>query len=42
MSDRIAVMRSGRLIRIFDCEEAGEENVGACALGAVGADAASP
>lgn len=42
MSDRIAVMRSGRLIRIFDCEEAGEENVGACALGAVGADVASP
>ena len=35
MSDRIAVMREGRLIKIFDCNEAGEENVGACALGAM-------
>ena len=35
MSDRIAVMREGKLARVFDCAEAGEENVGACALGAV-------
>ena len=41
MSDRIAVMREGRLIKIFDCNEAGEENVGACALGAMEKEAVS-
>ncbi len=41
MSDRVAVMREGRLIRVFDCDEAGEENVGACALGAVNVEPAS-
>ena len=34
MSDRVAVMHEGRLERIFDCEQADEESVGACALGA--------
>ncbi len=41
MSDRIAVMREGRLIKVFDCDEAGEESVGACALGAINSEALS-
>ena len=41
MSDRVAVMREGKLTRVFDCHEASEENVGACALGAINAEAVS-
>jgi len=41
MSDRVAVMREGRLVATFDCEAATEENVATCALGAISAEAAS-
>jgi ABC-type sugar transport system ATPase subunit len=36
MSDRVAVMREGRLVGIFDREEATEERIGSYALGANG------
>ena len=41
MSDRIAVMREGKLAEVFDCTEANEESVGACALGAINKQAVS-
>jgi ABC-type sugar transport system ATPase subunit len=41
MGDRVAVMREGELAQIFDCNQADEETVGACALGALSKEAAS-
>jgi ABC-type sugar transport system ATPase subunit len=41
MSDKVAVMREGKLVRVFDCKEASEDKVGACALGAINQEAVS-